>query len=92
MCCNHGNNKLCVLYLAFASVTISKAMECFKFVLFLLGFPSLSGVLSTLKNLAFVPISFSLAYVIRGNLRLQHWFPSHVLGGVKHLPTSCRCV
>ena len=30
------------------------------------GFPSLNGVLSTAKTVVFVPISFSLAYIIRG--------------------------
>ena len=34
-----------------------------------IGFPSIAGVLGTLKTLAFVPISFSLAYVVRGKER-----------------------
>ena len=31
------------------------------------GLPSLAGILGTFKMFAFVPISYSLAYVIRGN-------------------------
>ena len=31
------------------------------------GLPSLAGILGTFKMFAFVPISYSLAYVIRGD-------------------------
>jgi len=30
------------------------------------GVPSVAGVLSALRSLAFIPISFTLAYVVRG--------------------------
>jgi hypothetical protein len=44
------------------------------FVYFLVrhGVPSVAGVLGTAKSLAFIPISFSLAYIVRGIGRFQN--------------------